>query len=109
MKYNEKLGNMINLWESCFKYIFYEIPARLRLLVITLFKYAFTKKVYYRNTFFNVSVGDYVTETGIDECCSCTESFRSKQGLSPHVLWAHPASISINKSEVALKVINAKI
>ena len=66
------------------------------LLVITLLKYAFTKKVYYRNTFFNASVGDYVTGTGIDECCSCTESFMSKQGLSPHVLWAHPASISIN-------------
>ena len=33
----------------------------------------------------------------------------SKQGLSSHVLWAHPAGISINKEEAILTFINAKI
>ena len=33
----------------------------------------------------------------------------SKQGHSSHVLRAHLASISINKSEAVLNVINAKI
>ena len=33
----------------------------------------------------------------------------SKQGLSPHVLWAHRAGISITKKEAALTVINAKL
>ena len=65
--------------------------------------------VNYRNTLLNVFVGDYVTETGIDKCCSCTKLLMSRQGLSPNVLWTHPASMSINKLEAALKVITAKI
>ena len=75
----------------------------------SLFKYSFTRKVYHRNTSLNVSVGDYVTETGIHKCCSCSKSFMSKQGHSSHVLRAHLANISINKSEAVLKVIHAKI
>ena len=75
----------------------------------SLFKYSFTRKVYHRNTSLNVSVGDYVTETGIHKCCSCSKWFMSKQGHSSHVLRAHLANISINKSEAVLKVIHAKI
>ena len=58
---------------------------------------------------FNASVADFVHETGIHTCSLCDKSFKSTQGLSSHVYWAHPATFSANKSESALKVINAKI
>ena len=41
----------------------------------SLFKYGFTKKVKHRNTLVNVSVGDYVHETGIHTCSLCDKSF----------------------------------
>ena len=43
----------------------------------SLFKYGFTKKVKHRNTLVNVSVGDYVHETGIHTCSLCDKSFKS--------------------------------
>ena len=75
----------------------------------SLFRYGFTKKIKHRNTLGNVSVGDYIHETAIHTCSLCDKSFKSTQGLSSHVYWAHPATISANKPESALKVINAKI
>ena len=67
----------------------------------SLFKYGFTKKVKHRITLVNVSVGDYVHETGIYTCSLCDKSFKSTQGLSSDVYWAHPATISANKLESA--------
>ena len=69
----------------------------------------FTIKVKHRSTLVNVSVGDYIHETGIHTCSLCDKSFKSAQGLYSHVYWAHSATISANKSETALKAINAKI
>ena len=75
----------------------------------SLFKYGFTKKVKHRNTLVNVSAGDYIHETAIHTWSLCNKSFKSTQGMSSHVYWAHPATISANKLGSALKMINAKI
>ena len=56
----------------------------------------------------NVSVRDYVHEVGIHICSLWDKSFKSTQGLSSHVYWAHPATNSAIKLESTLKVINAK-
>ena len=75
----------------------------------SLFKYGFNRKVKHRNALVKVSVADCVHEMGIQTCSLCDKSFTFTQGLSSHVYRAHPATISANKSESALKVINAKI
>ena len=40
----------------------------------------------------------------------CKKTFQSKQGLSSHVMWAHPVAVGANiKSEAALKVAKSQI
>ena len=76
----------------------------------TLFKYGFTKKIHHRNNLADVSGEDFVSGSSeIYKCNSCDNSFKSRQGLSMHVIWAHPTSNNANKSEAALKVVNSHI
>ena len=66
---------------------------------VWLFKYGFIKRIHYRDTLLNVSVGDYVAETGTCNGCSCNKSFMLKQGLPSHVSWPNPAGVSINNQK----------
>ena len=56
----------------------------------SLFKCGFKRKVQHRNKLLELKDPDFVPDvTGVLPCEKCGKRFKSKQGLSMHVVWAH--------------------